>query len=92
MAHQLADPAGFIAEEQQTLLQSAQPEGTKILIRALYTGEKRCPRKGEWFLSGSSIEAYQAKNDLGTEYHIARLALVKHRPVDAEVTVISTLP
>jgi len=42
-------------------------------IGAVWTGEKRPPRKGEWYLSGSKIEAYRAPNDLSTEYHIARL-------------------
>ncbi len=37
------------------------------------TGEKRCPRKGEWFLSGAIIEGYLAVNDLSTVYHIAKL-------------------
>jgi len=37
-----------------------------------WTGEKRCPRKGEWFLSGAIIEGYKATNDLSTVYHIAR--------------------
>jgi hypothetical protein len=31
---------------------------------------KRAPMKGEWYLSGAIIEAYQAPNDLTTEYTI----------------------
>lgn len=42
-------------------------------VRATATGEFREPRKGEWFLSGSYIEAYRAENDLPAPYHIARL-------------------
>lgn len=42
-------------------------------IRATPTGEKRPPKKGEWYLSGSIIEAYQAKSDLSTSYYIAKL-------------------
>lgn len=34
---------------------------------------RRCPKKGEWYLSGSIIEAYRAPNDLSTPYHIAFL-------------------
>lgn len=30
----------------------------------------RCPKKGEYFLSGAEIEAYIAPNDLSTEYII----------------------
>ena len=48
----------------------------RVGVRAVATGEHRSPRKGEWFLSGSCIEAYRAENDLTTACHIARLALV----------------
>lgn len=50
------------------------PEGEKMLSkkRFIKTGEFRCPRKGEWFLSGSIAEAYLAPNDLTTEYHIVK--------------------
>ncbi len=45
-------------------------------IRAIWTGEKRPPKKGEWYLSGAEIEAYQARNDLSTSYHIAKVVRV----------------
>lgn len=32
--------------------------------RFKWNGEKRPPRKGEWFLSGSRIEAYYSPNDM----------------------------
>ena len=48
----------------------------RVGVRVVATGEFRQPRKGEWFLSGSYIEAYRAENDLPTAYHIAKLALV----------------
>jgi hypothetical protein len=48
----------------------------QVGVRAVATGEFRAPRQGEWFLSGSYIEAYRAEQDLTTRYHIARLALV----------------
>lgn len=32
---------------------------------------KRPPKKGEWYLSGAFVEAYQAPNDLSTAFHIA---------------------
>jgi len=41
--------------------------------RAVYTGEKRKPLKGEWYLSGAIIKAYKAPNDLNSEYYIAEL-------------------
>jgi hypothetical protein len=46
-------------------------------VSAQWTGEKRCPRRGEWFLSGAVIEAYCAPNDLTSSYHIARLVKTK---------------
>lgn len=39
--------------------------------RFLYSGVKRRPKRGEWYLSGDPIEAWQAVRDLSTEYHIA---------------------
>jgi len=46
-------------------------------IMAMFTGEKRKPKKGEWYLSGASVAAYQAKADLDTEYHIAKIVRVE---------------
>jgi hypothetical protein len=40
---------------------------------AVPTGEKRPPRRGEWYLSGGPIAAYRAPNDLDHPYHIAKL-------------------
>ena len=40
----------------------------------VYAGEKRPPKKGEMFLSGAFVRAYEAPNDLTTPYMIARLA------------------
>lgn len=37
----------------------------------LYTVEYRCPKEGEWYLSGAMIEAYRAKVDFITEYLVA---------------------
>ena len=42
-------------------------------VGAKWTGEKRAPRKDEWFLSGAKIGAYCAKADMDTPYHIAKL-------------------
>lgn len=46
-------------------------------IRAQWTGVKRCPKKGEYFLSGSTITAYAAFQDMTSEYYIARLVEVR---------------
>lgn len=45
-------------------------------VAAQWTGEKRPPRKGEWYLSGSYVEAWRAPNDLSEVFHIARLVRV----------------
>jgi hypothetical protein len=45
----------------------------RLRYRAVATGEYRDPRKGEWFLSGSTVEAYYAPADGMIQYAIARL-------------------
>lgn len=52
---------------------------------AVWTGEKRPPRKGEWYLSGAIVEAYRAPNDLTTPFHIARVVTVKIETAIREV-------
>ena len=50
------------------------------------TGAFRPPRAGEWYLSGSIVEAYYAKRDFSTPYHIAELVVIEeiitHRVVE----------
>jgi hypothetical protein len=46
-------------------------------IRAVATGEKRCPKAGEWYLSGTVCEAYRASNNLSTAFFIAKLVKTK---------------
>lgn len=48
----------------------------KVGIRAMATGEKRPPRKDEWYLSGAIVEAYRASNDLSSDYYIAKLVVM----------------
>lgn len=40
---------------------------------AVATPEFRPPRKGEWYLSGARIGAYQAPNDLTESFRIAKI-------------------
>jgi hypothetical protein len=54
-------------------------------FRAVSTGEKRAPKKGEWYLSGAIATAYKAPNDLTSEYHIARLVRVRRIPERYEI-------
>lgn len=50
-------------------------------IKAIYNGEKRAPKKGEWYLSGAEIAAYRAPDDFNTVYHIAKLVRVEQKTV-----------
>lgn len=45
--------------------------------KARWTGENRPPRKGEWYLSGSYIECYQARQDFTSHYPIAEICEVE---------------
>jgi len=58
-------------------------------VRARWTGEKRGPKKGEWFLSGAVIEAYLAYNDMDTHFHIAELVRVREVRKIEVVEVVS---
>lgn len=57
-------------------------------LRARYTGEKRNPKKGEWYLSGAIIEAYQARADMSTPYHIAEIVRIERVITDTIVEVL----
>lgn len=47
--------------------------------RVQYTGEKRYPQKGEWYISGAIPEGYLAPSNLtlGPPMHIGKLVKVK---------------
>jgi hypothetical protein len=45
-------------------------------VMAINSGQFRCPKKGEWFLSGAEALAYKSPNDLNQEYFIATLVKV----------------
>jgi hypothetical protein len=50
---------------------------TRRHIAAVWNGEKRWPKKGEWYLSGAVVTAYKAPNDLNMSFHIARIVRIK---------------
>ena len=58
-------------------LKDFHPQWRNYRLMAKWTGEKRSPKKGEWYLSGAVIEAYQAKRDLDAPYSIADIYDVK---------------
>ena len=55
---------------------------TKVkIIRVQYAGKKRCPKKGEWYISGAIPEGYKASNDLRTPFHIGTLVLTEAKTI-----------
>lgn len=51
----------------------------RLLVRL--TGEKRAPRKGEWYLSGAIPAGWFAPNDLDSVFWICELVVVTIREV-----------
>ena len=45
-------------------------------VMAIGSKQFRCPKKGEWYLSGAIPGAYKAPNDLNTKYWIATLVKI----------------
>ena len=48
-------------------------DGKEVTVRAIPTGEKRTPKEGEWYLSGSIPQAYIAKKNLSNPFMIVRI-------------------
>lgn len=58
-------------------------EGLFVLpndIRFIRTGEKRCPKKGEYYLSGAIPEGYKAHNDMKDVRYILKKVKVERVP------------
>ena len=69
---------GFLSnDERKRLNVPLEWYGIPNCIKAITTGEKRAPKKGEWYLSGAIPEGYKAPNDLETFFHICRLVMTK---------------
>lgn len=63
-------------------------EWTKRDLLAKWDGKpRRAPKKGEWYLSGSIIEAYRAPHDLFAWYHIAVIVRVEKSETYTEVPI-----
>ena len=56
-----------------------------VRIMAKKTDEKRAPKKWEWYISGALPTAYLARNDLSTEFLIAKLVRVRQTTLFEEV-------
>lgn len=52
--------------------------GIAKTCKGVWNGEKRPPKKGEFYLSGAFIEVHCAPADLTEPMHIARLVRTKH--------------
>lgn len=80
VAYPLADRL-TLEEQRRAGVEGAHPQ-VQGQIMAVWDGSpRRQPKKGEWYLSGCSIDAYRAPNDLPSEYHIARLVKVETQTV-----------
>ncbi len=58
-------------------------------FRVIPTGEKRAPKKGEWYLSGSTVAGYRAGGDLPSDYMIAKLVRVERVPAVESYRVLA---
>lgn len=59
------------------------PNGDKSIYAKRH--DFRVPKKGEWYLSGAIPEAYQAKGDLSSPYHVVRLVRIETRQISCFV-------
>ncbi len=50
-------------------------------IKAILSTEYRCPKKGEWYISGAIPQAYRAENDLSMKANIAKLVLTETKTI-----------
>lgn len=74
----MSDVAEVLDEDATYPLGDSKPPHLKgVKVRALPCGAFRPPRKGEWFLSGSLVTAYQAAHDMSTPYRLAVLVEVE---------------
>ena len=63
--------------------------GGSRCFRVIPTGQKRAPRKGEWYLSGATVTAYKAVGDgMQSEYMIAKLVRAERVPAQETYRVI----
>lgn len=74
-AYPLGDPL-TLAEQEKCGVKGEHPQ-RQAGIMAVWTGEKRPPKKGERYLSGAIVVAYLAPNDLTQPFQIARLVKVE---------------
>lgn len=56
-------------------------------VRGKPTGEKRPPKKGEWYVSGAIPEVYRAPADLSDAHVIVKLVVVKVMVTTTETIV-----
>jgi len=59
-----------------------------LFIGAIWKGEKRPPKRGEWFFSGAEILAYRAPANLDSPYCIAQLVRYRTKTVQYDIEEI----
>ena len=65
----------------EKLYQAAEgPEHWQKDIRFERTKDFRCPKKGEWYLSGAILEAWKAPSDLSMQFWILKRVAVRLVP------------
>jgi hypothetical protein len=62
---------------------------SQSLLRAKLTGEFRCPKQDEWYISGAISEAYKTRCDLSSKFWIAKIVLIEKKTIENVVEVIS---
>jgi len=77
-----ATETGGMSFEQRFMSQSLGAGANTIA--AVRNGEYRPPKRNEWYLSGAIPEAYKAKNDLTTPFHILNLVKVHRETIVIE--------
>lgn len=67
----------IVIDGKKTRLYDGEFLGGNRDYKFIYTGERRNPKKGEYFLSGACPKAYEAFNDLDRPRPIAKKIKVK---------------
>lgn len=70
---------------ESSFIREFQPD--RVMVQT--TGEKRPPRKGEWYVSGAIPEGYKAPNDLSQPHVIAKLVQVEKQ---TRILVVGEIP
>jgi len=62
-----------LADEEHPTMAAARRVGNPKNLRAVWTGEFRPVKAGEWFLSGAIVEVYYSPAGTSASFHVAEL-------------------